>query len=308
MSNRVIAAEPTSRAAASTSAATRPQRWANQPDWVWRGHRAIPKVDVPRARVAEPAIMDNLRPYGILLVARPLAALATFIAMAANGWWLLTPLVVWFLYGSTLSAVHHFIHGSVGLSSRAHHFWLSTLACIVGESGHALQATHVVHHRDGSDLPDPEGYIEYLSWREMPVGAAKYRYRMALWGLRYGNRRRLIAAEMGVHAAAHILSLVLLLTGISPVLWIYLSLIHVASFAFAILQGKGPQANFGRDIPTPLLLVHTKLLPMLFFNHHQHLEHHAWPKVPMPRLGQLRPHLEASLEAAGVEVVHLHIA
>ncbi len=277
-----------------------------QRDWTQRDVRAIPKLDVPRLADLDLDTnpMANLRPLVWLLVGRPVLAVAAFVIMALKGWWLATPLVVWFLYGSTLSAVHHLIHGSLGLSPRWRRFWLTVLGCIVAESGHALQATHVVHHRDGSDLPDPEGYIENLSWRQMPMGAAKYRYRLAMWGLRNSPRRRRIAGEMAVHAAAHIASLALL--PINPILWIYLTLIHIASFAFAVLQGKGPQTNWGRDMPTPLAIVHTKLLAFLFFSHHQHLEHHAYPKVPLTRLAALRPHVEEALSDR--DILHIHVA
>lgn len=65
-------------------------------------------------------------------------------------------------------------------------------------------------------------------------------------------------AGSSAHAALHVLSLILL--PFDPTLWIYLTLVHVASFAFAVLEGKGPQANWGRSMPTPLLLIYTNLL------------------------------------------------
>ncbi len=275
-----------------------------QPDWTIRGDRAIPRLDVPRVRDVAPEVMERLRPLVAWLIVRPFLALAMFVVMAANDWWLATPIVVWALYGSTLSAVHHLLHGGLGLTPRWRHRWLTVLGCLVVESGHALLLTHANHHRDGSDAPDPEGYIEYLTWRQMPLGAAQYRYRLMLWGWRNGNWHRRITAELAVHAALHLASLALL--PIDATLWIYLTLVHVASFVFAVLQGKGPQANWGRPMPTPLLLVHTKLFAVLFFRHHQHLEHHAYPKVPMTRLGALRPHVEAA--RADEEVRHLHLA
>ena len=283
-------------------------RTAHQPqtsDWTQRDVRAIPKLDVPRISELdlEHNPMDNMRSLRWLLISRPLIAAAAFVIMALNSWWIATPVVVWALYGSTLSAVHHLIHGSLGLSATWRRFWLSALGCLVVESGHALQATHVVHHRDGSDLPDPEGYIENLSWAQMPLGSARYRYRLAIWGLRNSPRRNRIAFEIAVHAVAHLASLALL--GVTPILWIYLTLIHIASFAFAFLQGKGPQANWGRPMSTPLAIVHTRLLAFLFFSHHQHLEHHAYPKVPITRLAALRPHVEHAL--ADREILHIHV-
>ena len=275
-----------------------------QPDWATRADRAIPKLEVPPLRRLDVDVMSNLRPLVTGLIARPLVAVATFVVMARQGWWLATPIVVWFLYGSTLSAVHHLIHGGLGLTPRWRHFWLTILGAIVVESGHALLATHVVHHRDGSDAPDPEGYIENLTWRETPVGAAKYRYRLMWWGLHFGTQRSRIRLEIGIHAALHLTSLALL--PFDATLWIYLTFVHVASFVFAVLQGKGPQANFGRPMDSPLLIVHTKLFAFLFFSHHQHLEHHAYPKVPLTRLARLRPHIEHALRDEGVR--HLHLA
>ena len=276
----------------------------DQPEWTRRAERAIPELAVPRLRDLDVDVMSNLRPLAIMLVTRPVLAVVLFAAMAHQGWWLATPVVIWFVYGSTLSAVHHLIHGSLGLSPRARHFWLTVLGAIVVESGHALLSTHVVHHRDGSDAPDPEGYIEYLSWREMPAGAAKYRYRLMLWGLQNSPHPGRIRLELGIHAFLHLLSLALL--PFEPTLWIYLTLVHVASFAFAVLQGKGPQANWGRPIESPLLVVHTRLLALVFFSHHQHLEHHAYPKVPLTRLAHLRPHIEEAL--SDHDVRHLHLA
>ncbi len=277
----------------------------HQPAWTKRAERAIPKLDVPALRTLDVDVHDNLRPFVFVLLGRPLLALVAFVATAINGWWAATPLVVWFLYGSNLSAIHHLVHGGMGLTPRWRHFWLSVLACLVAESGHALLATHTVHHRDGTDLPDPEGYIEYLTWAQMPVGAARYRYRLMYWGLRNSNRPKRIAVEIAIHAGLHLASLALLFNT-TPLLWIYLSLVHVSSFVFAVLQGKGPQANFGRPMSSPLMFVHTKVLAFVFFSHHQHLEHHAYPKVPLPRLHLLRPHIEQAL--ADEEVLHLQLA
>ena len=206
-------------------------------------------------------------------------------------------MLTWLIYGSTLTAVHHLIHSSLGFSSKTRYFWLSALACLVVESGHALQATHLTHHRAGDDVPDPEGYIENLTWLQMPLGATKFRYRLMAWGWRHSPRRRTIGLEIAFHSALHIVSLLLLVTG-SPTLWIYLSLIHFASFAFAVLAGKGPQTKYGRSITSPVVRVTTRLGHILFFSHDKHLEHHAYPKVPLPRLHHIQDEIDAALEAS----------
>ena len=274
------------------------------PTWAQRSHRALPRIHVPRLSTLDTDVMTGLRRFACGLIARPLLAVAAFIYAATQGWWLLAVPLTWLVYGSTLTAVHHLIHGSLGLSPRARHFWLGMLGCLVTESGHALLVTHLAHHRADPDAPDPEGYIENVTWRELPLAALMFRYRLALWGWRHSPRRGPVGIEMGVHAAAHVGSLALL--PVTPLPWIYLSLIHVASFAFAVLAGKGPQTNYGRAIPSPFVRVHTALGRVVFFSHDRHLEHHMYPKVPLPRLRRLDPHIEPVL--ARLDTVDVHMA
>ncbi len=273
------------------------------PGWAIRSDRAIEELDLPSLRSLQTEVFDRMGVATFLLIVRPLVAVLVFIASATQGWWLLAVPSVWFVYGSTLTAVHHLIHSSLGLSARGRRFWLRTLGLIVMESGHALQVTHLAHHRSNTDVPDPEGYIENVTWAQLPLAALQFRYRLALWGLRNSPRPRRVAVELAVHAIAHIASLALL--PFSPILWIYLSLTHVASFVFAVLAGKGPQTNWGRPVHTPLVRVQTRLGRILFFSHDQHLEHHAYPKVPLFRLRRLHPELNpefAKLDVINVEM------
>ena len=260
------------------------------PRWADRSERALTTIEVPRLTDLDTDVMDRLRPLAILLIARPLLGLLVFLGAATRGWWPIAVVSTWLIYGATLTAVHHLIHGSLGLTPRWRRFWLSALGALVTESGHALQVTHLAHHRRDPAVPDPEGYIENVGWLGMPAAAVRFRYRLALWGFRYGPRRRRVAVELAVHAGAHLGSLALLPITVLP--WIYLTLVHIASFAFAVLAGKGPQTNFGRPVSSPFVRVHTTLGRVLFFSHDQHLEHHAYPRVPLARLRRLHPHLE----------------
>ena len=259
------------------------------PAWTKRAERALPRITV-----SAPDLRGTRR-LAAMLVARPLFGLAVFVAAAAEGEWVVAVVSTWLVYGSALTCVHHLIHGSLGLLPRARHAWLRVIGMLVVESGHALQVTHLAHHRSDAEAPDPEGYIEYVPWRRLPAAALAFRYRLMVTGLRMAPaaRRRRIVVEIAAHAAAHLVSLALLPFTIVP--WAYLSLIHLASFGFAVLAGKGPQTNYGRDIPTPLVRVHTGLGRILFFSHDQHLEHHAAPKVPLPHLRRIRHDIDTAL-------------
>lgn len=285
----------------ATNAAAHADRTAR---WAARGERAVPRLDVPSLRSVDPTVMDRLGPTAALLVVRPVVGVAGFVWMVASGWWLATPLLLWFLYGSTVSAMHHLIHGSVGFGPRTRHGLLTVLGFVILESGHAWQATHLLHHRDGSDLPDPEGFVENLGWRQLPLGALQWRFRIAAWGWRHSPRRRRTSVEI-----ANVVALTVIAVALVPITWVplaYVALMQLGTFLFAVLLAKGPQANFGRETTTPLMFVHTRLIGHLLFHHHLHVEHHAYPKVPMARLERLRPTVEAAL--ADDEVVRVRLA
>lgn len=280
------------------------------PRWAVRSAWALPKIDAPSLRrngrpSADHRVFRNLRRLALFLIARSVLAVVGFFFAASQGWWLVALPLAALSYGGTLTAVHHLIHGSLGLSPKARTICLSVLGMLVVESGHALQVTHLAHHRAGADVPDPEGHIENVTWKQMPLAALQFRYRLMWWGWMASPRRHRVGLEIAVHAFAHIASLMLL--PLTPLPWIYLSLIHLASFTFAVLAGKGPQTNWGRDIDSPFVRVHTALGSIAFFSHDQHLEHHAYPKVPLPRLRELRDELGPVFDQLDVIDVHLAV-
>ncbi len=276
----------------------------NFPAWATRSKRSLGPIKAPPLQHLGEEITGNRRRVAALLIARPLLAAVIFLVVASNGWWLGILPSVWFVYGSAISAVHQLIHSNMGLSSRSKNIWLFILGCLVVESGHALRATHLLHHRTDATLPDPEGYIENVSWLELPLAALKLRYLLALWGMRYGPNPLLVKLELGVHAFAHILSLVLLPS--HPLLWIYLTFIQLASFLFAITAGRGPQTNWGRAISSPFVQVRSRLARYFLFSHDLHLEHHIYPTVPIHRLRRLGHNWDpilSELELVDVKIV-----
>jgi fatty acid desaturase len=262
---------------------TAPPEWAAR-----RPDRALPALPVPSlSDVGGTALLAGQRRIAAFFVARVVAALALFALCLARGWWLALAPVTWVLYGGSLTAVHHLIHGPLGLSLRTRRWLLSALALVVTESGHALEATHLAHHESEPAAADPEGYIEHVPWRRMPVEAVLFRYRLMGWGLRHGrsDRRRRIRAEVAGHVLVHAVAL-----AVWPLTWwpaAFVACIAAASVSFAVMAGKGPQTNWGRPVASPLVRVRARLCSPLLFSHDRHLEHHAYPEVPLSRLRRL---------------------
>ena len=177
------------------------------PAWaVRRPDRTLPDLPVPALADIDGglAVLAGQRRLALLFTARTLAGLAVLALCLEQGWWLVVLPAAGIVYASALTAVHHLIHGPLGLSPRARHTLLTVLAAVVAESGHALQATHLTHHRTddgtGAAPADPEGYIEHVPWRRMPLEAVRFRYRLMRWALRFAepaHRRRIRAAVPG---------------------------------------------------------------------------------------------------------------
>lgn len=261
------------------------------PEWSRRSPRAVPAIPVPAASTVAPHTLEIGRIHRATLLGSPLLGVAAFAAIALTGWWLLTPVWFWFHYGVTSAAVHHLIHASLGLSPAARHRWLTGLGLLILESGHAWQTTHLLHHCDGTDLPDPEGFIEGISWRRVPGAALIWRFRMLAWGWHRSPNHRRTAGEIIAVAVATLLAVALIPWTLIPA--VFVALMQFGTFTFAALRAKGPHTGFGKA--TLLTMVDSKLIGAVLFHHHLHLEHHAYPKVPLAKLAELRPHVRAAL-------------
>jgi beta-carotene hydroxylase len=269
-----------------------------------RPERAVPALPVPAlAAIGGAALLAGQRRLAALFATRVFGGLVMFGLCLVRGWWIGLLPATWIIYGGSLTAVHHLIHGPLGLSPAMARRLRTLLAAIVIESGDALESTHLAHHGEGP--ADPEGWIEHVPWRRMPVEAFRFRYRLMAWGLRHGEpaRRRRIRMEVMGHVAIHGSALALW-----PLTWwpaAYVAAMALASASFAVMAGKGPQANWGRPVATPLVRVRAHLASALLFSHDRHLEHHAYPQVPLPRLRRLDAALAPVLDRLPLVEVRL---
>jgi len=281
-------------------------------DWTTpRPDRGLPTLPVPTlADLGRTGLLDGQRRLAGLFTARVVLGLVLVLASLARGWWPLVVPATGLLYASALTLVHHLIHGPLGLTARSRHLLLTVVAALVAESGHALEATHLAHHRLAPDPtlgprhrpavagPDPEGYIEGLAWSRLLPETVRFRYRLLLWGRRHGEpgRRRRLNGEAAVVALVYAGALALL--PMTPLPAAYLASVAVVAAGFAVVAARGPQTNWGRPVASPLVRVRAgRVSSALFLSHDRHLEHHAYPEVPLPRLrrldGPLAPHLDA---------------
>ena len=193
------------RRPASAFGPRRPASAVRRPD------RALPALPVPALAEIDGglAVLAGQRRLAVLFTARTVASLAVLAVCLGRGWWPAVLPAAGIFYASASTGVHHLIHAP-GLSPRVRHTLLTVLAAVVAESGHALQATHLTHHRTddgtGSAPADPRVNIEHVPWRRMPLEAVRFRYRLMRWALRFAEpaHRRRIRAEAAAHGLVHL--------------------------------------------------------------------------------------------------------
>lgn len=248
--------------------------------------RAVPFIAVePLDGRTVDRVHRNARAIGVGCAARAAGASIGLLVCLSQGWLWPVPVLTWLTYGGSLTVVHQLIHSPLGFTPRWQRRVLTGAALLVSESGHALRTTHLLHHRTDPGAPDPEGYIEGVPWRWMWAEMWRFRYRLMRWGLRHGADRRRIRAEVAVTITAWIGAILAMPWTSVPLA--YLGLITLASGAFAVMAGKGPQTNWGRPVSSPLVVVRGRLLRLVTFSHDRHLEHHLYPGVPLSRLRHL---------------------
>jgi beta-carotene hydroxylase len=246
--------------------------------------RKIPALTVPS--LSELGLDKSTRvdrALKVTFLVRPLVAAAAIAASLALGWTVVALALVPLLYGTSLTLVHHCIHGSLRLGRRTTAAAITLGALFTIHSGHSLRATHLQHHRDDLAGADPEGEIEYVPWRRMPIEAPAFRYRLIAWAWRRGDDRGFIIGELAINALTIMTGFVALLTGRLGVALV-IATMWFADVVFGLLAGKGPQTNWGRGIPTPLVVIRCRFTRVMLASHNFHLEHHLYPQVPLPRL------------------------
>jgi beta-carotene hydroxylase len=256
--------------------------------------RSIPAVGAPSLTELGLGHLANISlQTKLVFIGRPVLAAGLMATALANGVAFVALAMIPVLYATSLTLVHHCVHGSLRLPN-----WLRQASLFIGgalalNSGHALVITHTNHHETSLDLDDPEGFIETVPWKRLPVEAVMFRYRLWAWAWRQNRSHRTIAAEVALHIGAVASAPVgFVLTGS----WQWASVVAMlwaSDVVFAVLAGKGAQTNWGRPIATPLVIIRCHLSRCLLISHNWHLEHHLYPQLPLFRLGVVADELDA---------------
>jgi fatty acid desaturase len=196
---------------------------------------------------------------------------------------------MFFLTG--LRQVHNAYHYALGISRKATECVMAILSVLMLGSMHAVQITHLRHHRycmSGDDVEAASGRLP--GWQAVLIGpffplrlhtkaleAANARQRRWIWG-------ELAANLVVVVAVVFVLEVHWLQYHVGAML---LGQCLTAFFAvWTVHHDCGPEGHFARTI-------RHRAKALVTYNMFYHVEHHLFPKVPTCKLPTLAGRLDA---------------
>lgn len=211
-----------------------------------------------------------------------------------RGWVVLSTLVM-FMMG--LRITHNAFHRTLGISHVAGDLVMLALSVLLGGAMHAIEYTHLRHHRNCLAGDDVEGHIAHLGFASAVLHSPVYPLQIHWVAMCHGSLRqkRWIALELVLVAGLH----TAIWLGSSDTLkWMALSL-YFAN-ASAPLVGIWAVHRGCEHGPFRARTSRSKILNTLTVNLFNHLEHHLYPAVPTCHLPTLVRRLDAQWRGKAV--------
>lgn len=227
-------------------------------------------------------------------VTLPLPWLILSLVAYSSSWWMAGLFCSFYFFLTGLRASHNAQHCCLGLSRRQHDGLLFLLSALMLASMHAVQVTHLHHHRHCLEAEDAEGRTARAPWYAAILAGPLFPWRLhrSAWALGSLEKRRWIASELGT------ICLLVLLTLNSSLgdacQWHFFAMLlgecFTGFFAVWIVHHGCAAGEPGR---TQRGCVVNWLSYSMFF----HAEHHLFPAVPTIHLARLSERLDQSISS-----------
>jgi fatty acid desaturase len=221
-------------------------------------------------------------------------------------WWGVAHDSLWALAGAfmlflcCLRVVHDAYHGNVGLPVWADDVLMLIMAAVMVVPTHAVQVTHLRHHRYALQAEDTEACVALQPLWKVVLGGFFFPVRLVRDGWRYGQRK---------HRGWIIAESLLLLALISGALWgegLWAQVLGGHLLLMGI--GEGFTALFAvwlvhhhsHDHPLHARTLRRRWLSFLLYDMLYHVEHHLCPKVPTRHLATLAGRLDQTWDGEGL--------
>lgn len=213
------------------------------------------------------------------------------VVLYAYGLFLPGAVCSFFVFLTGLRLSHGCQHYQLPIGRRSQDAVLTILSVVMLGSMHAVQATHLNHHRHCLDEDDFEGAIaRQPMWLALLMGLL-FPFRLHVEALRLARpiKRRWIRAEV-VLIVAVLASTPWLPTALR---WHILAMVVGECFSgfFAVWT-----VHHGCDDRIPFRTLRGRWLNRLFYNMFLHTEHHLFPAVPTCRLHKLAARIDRTTD------------
>jgi len=251
----------------------------SRPTLVWRDLRALSPFQV--------AVEITL----------PIPWLIFALIFGAFGLWYLTVIATFAMFMTGLRVTHNAFHNTVGLSKRGDDCLMFGLSVLLGGAMHAIEYTHLQHHRDCFGAKDIEGAIARLSFGQALMQSPSYPLRIHCAALKHGSARQKFWVRRELAAVALLQILIWLVVDSSVLQLMSLALIFANLTAamvgiWAVHRSCDSTAFSARSS-------RSKILNTLVYGMFFHLEHHLYPGVPTRNLAVLAQRLDLANQQAG---------
>jgi fatty acid desaturase len=237
------------------------------------------------------------RPHEIVWeLSLPLPWLALACWSAAQAWYPLTLVSAFYFFLTGLRVTHNAFHYAVGLPRFATDCLMFVLSVLMLGSHHAIQVTHIRHHRFCLQADDVEGAVAKKTFWQALLGGAAFTLHIhrAGWQHATAYQRRWISLEL----IANGLWLGFIWFSDHHVLQVFSSLMLIAYALSAFFAVWTVHHDCPAQSWNPSRSLRSAWKSALCYGMFFHSEHHLFPNVPTCHL----PILAQRLDKAGFQL------
>lgn len=229
----------------------------------------------------------------------PLPWLVLELVCIGQGWYAAGMLAAFYFFLTGLRVTHNAFHYAVGLSRRATDAVMFGLSLLMFGSLHAVQVTHLRHHRYCLSERDVEGSVARQGLWETLLKGPQFPLRLHQDAWRHANPRQKhwIRAEL----LGNVIILALIWSWSDSAALQGHSLLMLAAYSFsAFFAVWTVHHDCDHDGWNSARTLRSPWKSLLFYNMFFHIEHHLFPAVPTCHL----PELARRLDKAGYKEHH----
>ena len=208
------------------------------------------------------------------------------------GWIAALGVAVIYVFMLGLRVAHNAFHGTLGLTRSGDHWVMFVISVLLLGSSHAINFTHMYHHKHCMQKGDVEGELANLPFWHALIKSPIYPIYIHIVALRDAPlaEKRWIQAELAASLLVHGSLLVWFESPIS----IFYGVLMLTANLSAPMVGIWAVHRQSEDSPVDARSCRSRVINILTCGMFYHAEHHLFPAVPTCHLAELAKRIDAT--------------